>query len=75
MRESGSVPQFGRIIRELERAREAWENGEPAVAIAGLNLAGTLALAEAAEAHRRLEANAVTRGRIVLEIPPVASRA
>jgi hypothetical protein len=31
--------------------------------------------AEAAEAHRRLEANAVTRGRIVLEIPPVASRA
>jgi NADPH:quinone reductase-like Zn-dependent oxidoreductase len=34
-----------------------------------------MALAEAAEAHRRLEANAVTRGRIVLEIPPVASRA
>ena len=27
-------------------------------------------LAQAAEAHRRLEANAVTRGRIVLRIPP-----
>lgn len=27
-------------------------------------------LGEAAEAHRRLEANAVTRGRIVLPIPP-----
>jgi NADPH:quinone reductase-like Zn-dependent oxidoreductase len=30
-----------------------------------------IALADAAEAHRRMEANRVTRGRIVLQIPPL----
>jgi NADPH:quinone reductase-like Zn-dependent oxidoreductase len=30
-----------------------------------------IALADAAEAHRRMEANLVTRGRIVLQIPPL----
>jgi len=38
-------------------------------------IAARMALAEAAEAHRRLEANAVTRGRIVLRIPPAGSAA
>jgi len=38
-------------------------------------ISSRMALAEAAEAHRRLEARAVTRGRIVLEIPPAGSAA
>jgi NADPH:quinone reductase-like Zn-dependent oxidoreductase len=48
-------------------------------AVAGLAARGVLrpqiceqvALADAAEAHRRMEANLVTRGRIVLQIPPL----
>jgi NADPH:quinone reductase-like Zn-dependent oxidoreductase len=48
-------------------------------AVAALAVEGVLrpqicdqvALADAAEAHRRMEANLVTRGRIVLQIPPL----
>jgi NADPH:quinone reductase-like Zn-dependent oxidoreductase len=34
-------------------------------------ISARMALADAAEAHRRMEANLVTRGRIVLQVPPL----
>lgn len=60
-------------VPRIHDRREALE------AVAGLAAQGVLRpqicarlpLAEAAEAHRRMEANAVTRGRIVLQIPPL----
>jgi hypothetical protein len=48
-RETGSKPQFDRIIGNLERAKKLWEEGNRESAERLLKLAGSIAFAEASE--------------------------
>lgn len=49
MREPGTPPNFGRLINEIERARNMWILGDTKRAEAILKLVGSLAYSEAGE--------------------------
>jgi hypothetical protein len=49
MCEPGAKPQFDRLIRDLERAKAAWDSGETQHAKRILNLVASIAYAESKE--------------------------
>jgi hypothetical protein len=48
-REPGSTPQFGRMLRDLGRAREEWAAGNIDLAEQLLRVVGSIAIAESEE--------------------------